>query len=357
MVAARFLPDMGGIETHLDQVSRRLVARGHEVSVLATDRTGAYPKEETRHGVSVARVRAHPKRRDYYIAPEILSKVWRSDADLIHIQGCHTFVPIFAMLSAIRRKKPFVVTFHSGGHSSRLRSAIRAAQWKLLAPLFRKARHLIGVSRFEKDYFAQTLSIPRDRWTVIPNGAEMPVNLNVRPDPDTVQIVSIGRLERYKGHHRVIQAFPYVVQAFPNARLRILGEGPYKATLLKLADQLGVAARVEIGGVPPSDREGLVRILGTARLAVLFSEYEAHPIAVMEALSLGCPVLVAQTSGFIELVEDGLVRGEPLDSTSEDLGKSIISEIRSPQRPDGLKLPTWDSCVDEIEKVYRRSLR
>ena len=71
MVTPRFLPEMGGIETHVYEVSRRLVAMGHAVTVLTTDRSGHLLPTEQMQGVQVHRVSAWPKQRDYYVAPAI----------------------------------------------------------------------------------------------------------------------------------------------------------------------------------------------------------------------------------------------------------------------------------------------
>src|SRR4051812_34147443 len=69
MVTPRYLPDMGGIETHVHEVSKRLSADGVDVRILTTDRSGTRPPREIIAGVGVRRVPAWPKERDYYIAP------------------------------------------------------------------------------------------------------------------------------------------------------------------------------------------------------------------------------------------------------------------------------------------------
>ena len=62
MVAARYLPDMGGTEMHVDEVSRRLAKTGDfEITVLATDRTHSRPRREVIEGVTVLRVPAWPR--------------------------------------------------------------------------------------------------------------------------------------------------------------------------------------------------------------------------------------------------------------------------------------------------------
>ena len=61
---------------------------------------------------------------------------------------------------------------------------------------------------------------------MIPNGGALPaVAPDVRPVPG--RIVSSGRLEKYKGHHRVIEALPLIRRDRPDAHLVVLGNGPY----------------------------------------------------------------------------------------------------------------------------------
>src|SRR6266700_7727035 len=120
MVTARYFPYIGGIETHVHEVGRRLAGRGTTVSILTpAPRTSATPflEEEEIEGMRVIRVRAWPPQRDYCIAPEMFSRIKYGAWDLVHCQGCHTFVPPLAMLAAKEAKTPYIVTFHTGGHS------------------------------------------------------------------------------------------------------------------------------------------------------------------------------------------------------------------------------------------------
>ena len=94
-----------------------------------------------------------------------------------------------------------MLTFHSGGHSTTGRSLLGRVQTHILTPLLARADRLIAVSRFEKKRFAADTGIPAERFTVINNGGALPpVPTAVQPVPGT--IVSSGRLEKYKGHHR-----------------------------------------------------------------------------------------------------------------------------------------------------------
>lgn len=377
LVTPRYFPFMGGIETHVHEVAQRLAAAGVDVTVLTTDPSGKLPAREEVAQVTIRRVRAWPARKDYYFAPDIARVIAREPWDLIHCQGIHTLVPPLAMFAATRARIPFVLTFHTGGHSSRMRNAVRSLQWMALRPVLARARTLIGVSTFEADFFRRTLRMPPDRFVVIRNGGQLPSldDTGAPGEPDDAStapaepvelvantsqsrpyplIISIGRLERYKGHHRVLAALPYVRREYPDARLLILGSGPYEATLRRLAARLGVADATEIRMIHPTDRAGMASTLAAADVVALLSEYEAHPVAVMEALTARRPVLVAYTSGLQELADAGLARAIPVCSAPTDAARAIIAQLRDPIMPSDVAFPTWQDCADALLAVYKR---
>jgi glycosyltransferase involved in cell wall biosynthesis len=353
MVSARYAPYVGGTETHVHEVGKRMKAAGHDVTVLTTDPSKKLPTHEEHDGLHVIRVAAYPANRDYYFAPGLYPIITQGHWDVVHLQGYHTLVAPLTMLAAIVSKTPFVVSFHSGGHSSQARTSARGLQRLLLRPLLNKAARLICVSQFEAEFFTEHLGIDRSRFVVIPNGSQLPkLSSEVKPSADTL-IVSPGRLERYKGHQHAILALPKVLEQKPNARLRIVGTGPYDADLRQLAEATGVADKVEIGGIPAEDRQGMAALLSQASLVVLFSEYEAHPVAVMEALSLGCSVLVSDTSGLSELAEKGWVKAIPPNSTTDEVADAILRQLDSPVNPSSITLPTWDDCTGSLLNTYR----
>jgi glycosyltransferase involved in cell wall biosynthesis len=362
MVTARYFPMMGGIETHVYEVGRRLAASNTvDITLLTTiphSLAMQAPEEEYRDGMRILRVQAWPRERDYYISPAIYSIIRDRQWDLIHCQGCHTFVPPLAMLAARRARIPYVVTFHSGGHSSRWRTSIRASQWNVLRPLFVDAQKLIGVSRFEADYFRELLRLPSQQFTVIPNGGNWSA---VSSSPVEMEhpclILSVGRLERYKGHQHLITALPHIKRSRPDARLLILGAGPYEANLRQLAQNIGVADAVEIRAIPPNERQVMQDLLRQAKLVVLLSEYEAHPVAIMEALALQRPTLVTHTSGLAELAEKKLVRSVPLNSTPETIAAAVVQQIEQPLIPAHVALPTWDECAQQLLDIYTLALK
>ena len=356
MVSANAFPVMGGTETHIYEVAPRIAAAGFDVTILTTDLTGSLPRRDEMRGVPVQRVRAWPTDRDYYWAPGVYRTIRRERWDLVHCQGYHTLVPPVAMAACLRSGTPYVLTFHSGGHDSALRQRLRGPQHLVLRPLLARARKLIAVSHFEVEHFSREMHVPRERFVMLRNGAAMAAPADPVPINDARPLIlSVGRLERYKGHHLVIDALPYVLRALPGARLRIVGVGPFEGSLRARAAASPVSERIEIGSVDPLDRQGMARTLAGASAVALLSEYEANPVAVMEALALGRRVLVADTSGMSELARDALAAAVPIDATPEQIGRALVDLIGSPE-PPALRLPTWDECAARLADVYREAL-
>ncbi len=356
MVAARYFPLSGGIETHVHEVGVRLARTGHAVTVLTADPSGSLPRHDWVGGMEVVRVPSGPKGKDWCLAPGLYRHLTGSGPrpDIVHVQGYHTFSAPLGMLGAMRARLPFVLTFHSGGHSSPLRRAIRSPQTAVLAPLARRAARLIGVSKFEADHFSRAMGIPRDRFVVVPNGAGLPAAEVVSPPEDGPLIISLGRLERYKGHHRALEGFARLRRTLPKARLRILGSGPYERELRNGVSQLGLGGCVEIGGIPAAHRGEMASALASAALVVLLSDYEAHPIAVVEALSLGRRVVTTDTSGFRELADLGLVHAIPVGASGDEIAAAMMQEIARAEAPSKpVALPDWDACAETLEGVYR----
>jgi glycosyltransferase involved in cell wall biosynthesis len=348
-VTPRYAPYIGGIETHVAEVGRRLAACGYDVTVLTVDPGQTLPARERDGDVAIERVRSTGG--DLYWSPDLYSAIRAGAWDLVHCQGIHTTVPALAMLAARRSGIPFLVTFHTGGHDSHVRMRLRWLQWLALAPLLRGAADLIAVSRFEAALWHRVPGLRRVPIEVIPNGAELPLP-DPMPTPDPNLIVSVGRLVGYKGHQRAIAALAALRELRPHAHLRIVGMGPYEARLRTFAKRLGVADRVGIAGISGADRLAMAELLATAGVVLLLSEYEAHPVAVLEAASLGRPVIAAETTGLRELIDQKIARGVPLHAPPSVVAAAIDRELSAARR-DPKPLPRWDDCANAVMERYR----
>jgi glycosyltransferase involved in cell wall biosynthesis len=322
-----------------------------DLTVLTTDRSGVLPAREESDGFTILRRRSYPQHRDYYFSPGVYKEVFSGDYDLVHCQGIHTAVPVLTMMAARRKQIPYIVTLHTGGHSSSLRSRFRSIQWRALGSLLRGAVVIVAVSRFEKHMFEKTCSLDGARLRIIQNGGELPANV-IRPEMVYGRIVSCGRLERYKGHQRVIEALPLVHQTVPDATLHILGSGPYEKELRSLINALGLESSVTIEHIVPGDRQRMAESLGQAAVVTVLSEYEAHPVAVAEALALGIPAVGLDATGISDLIQDGLVRGVPKDASPAMIAGALVSVLRGNRTNGPARLPTWDAAAIELAHIY-----
>jgi glycosyltransferase involved in cell wall biosynthesis len=348
----RYPPLIGGIELHTHEVARRLAAWGTSVTVLTTDDNGRLPAVEHRDGVEIRRFRAWPSKHDLYLSQALFAEIRRGRWDLLHVQGFQTLVSPGAMLSARRARLPYVVTFHAGGHSSTLRVKLEPVREQALRPLLARAERLIVLTPYEAEYRSKQLRLPQERFAVIPNGSDLQDDGVAPVQRDGELIASVGRLERYKGHHRVIAALPDIARRRPGVRLWIGGSGPYEEELRRLANELGVSDRVEIRAIPVADRTQMARELSRVHVVVCLSDFESQGIAVLEALGRGCRVVVARARGLESLVDQGLAHGVPSDAEPSTVADAILEELAKPPPVEPPKLWTWDDCAAALSELY-----
>jgi glycosyltransferase involved in cell wall biosynthesis len=221
----------------------------------------------------------------------------------------------------------------------------------LVGPLLRNANSLIGVSHFEAQVLSKHARLGNKPVTVIRNGGTLPrLTAEIAAVPG--RIVSSGRLEKYKGHHRVIEALPYVMRDIPNAHVMVLGQGPYESKLRELAHRLGVRDRVIIMEINPKDRAAMAKALAESSVVAALSDYEAHPVAVMEALSVGRPVVGYDIAGISDLVAEGWVLGVTPGAPAATVASRLVEVMSAAPLVDPAVLPTWDSCAEQLAQVY-----
>ena len=189
----------------------------------------------------------------------------------------------------------------------------------------------MAVSEYERQTFAAVLGDTEGAIRLIRNGCEpLPVDHSAGKPEGSPLLVSVGRLERYKGHHRILGALPAILEQAPNARLALVGSGPYEEPLRAMAAQLGVSDQVSICGFGPERRAAMGKLVADADVFCLLSEYESHPVAVMEAVGVGTKALVADTSGLSELGRAGLATTIPLEASAEQIAAAALAIAAAP---------------------------
>jgi len=350
MVSAHYAPFAGGVESHIEEIARRLVVRGESVEVLTHRDDPGQPDTEARDGVLVRRHTVPVTSQHFGVSPAVWAALRRDRHryDVVHAHGYHSAAPLMAALAGA---SPLVFTphYHGTGHSP-LRKAIHIPYRSAGRRIVARSKRIICVSQAEADLFLTHFPAAGPRVTVIPNGADLGRITAAQPFPDAgVVVITGGRLQSYKQVDRIIEAMALTPSTL---RLVVTGDGPERAALEALAERCGLGARVRfIGRV---DTDVLYRWYASAEVFCSMSSNEAMPVTILELLAAGARVVASdipahrdirdRTAGAISLV--------PLDVAPQDLAAALSRAlVASPSAAQ--QIPTWDEVTDQTLEVYR----
>lgn len=199
---------------------------------------------------------------------------------------------------------------------------------KYLPYFFRKADATTVVSSHLQDEARKLAGdgARTDRIRLVPNGVDVDFWSAAPRDPsETPTLVTAGRLERVKGFDVLLDAFAEVRERAPSARLVLAGDGAERASLIARARELGVLEGVEFAGhlAPHELRARLAR----ASVFVLPSRSEGMPLALIEAMAAGVPVVATRVGGVPEVVHSGTGRlVEP--ERPPELARAVLDVLR-----------------------------
>ena len=197
---------------------------------------------------------------------------------------------------------------------------------------------------------------------VVGNGVSLEAIKRIRPSRQRSDVIFVGRLIEDKKVDLLLEAVHRLAGEFPDLRCTIVGDGPEREPLERLADSLSLRSNVRFTG--PMDDEHVFGLLKSAKVLALPSIREGFGITVIEAQASGCVPVVAQGphTGAADLVEDG-VDGLVCDPTAESLAASIGSLLRDPACLASMKAQAkrsavkwgWDSLAVQMEDLYREA--
>jgi glycosyltransferase involved in cell wall biosynthesis len=169
----------------------------------------------------------------------------------------------------------------------------------------------IAVAESHGDFLAKNLKIPRGRVAAISNGVDTkrfaPIpdvaavrrELGIGPTDPVVGIVAALRPE--KNHSLFLEMAHRVVQQFPAARFLIIGDGPCRDDITHRAQELKITNNVLMLG----SRSDIPRVLAAMDVFALTSIMEANPVSILEAMSVGRPVVATNVGSIYEAVTEG----------------------------------------------------
>jgi glycosyltransferase involved in cell wall biosynthesis len=294
-------PDVGGPATHGPDFAAFLRDRGHAVHVVTMG--DEEPTERPVPVETVSRSRPFPVR---YAAVAATGFRLARQADVVYATATYAASAVAAAGRPLVAKLVSDPAYERAWRYGLFRGSIEdfsrapdrrlAALRRLRTASLRRARRVVVPSRYLAE-IAAGWGLDRSRIEVLVNPA--PPLRDVPPaelDDDT--LVFVGRLTTQKALPDALRA----VAAVERARLIIVGDGPERATLERLTEELGLDGRVTFEGA--RSRDEVLRILAGARAALLSSAWENLPHAAVEALSVGIPVVSTAVGGVPEVVRD-----------------------------------------------------
>jgi glycosyltransferase involved in cell wall biosynthesis len=197
-----------------------------------------------------------------------------------------------------------------------------------------------------------TLVLHNPIWPAEPNPDLRPGDVHPWFASDTPTVLSVGRLTPQKNHANLLEAVAIARRARA-LRLILLGDGPLRAELEARARALGVADAVAFEGF----RDNVADYLAAADLFALSSDLEGLPLALLEALKAGTPVVSTDcVSGPREILVDGTFgRLVPVRDPSA-LASAMLETLADPPDPNRLKMRADDFSIDAVARRYESAL-
>ena len=299
-----FPPEVGGLESHVHYLCRGLARRGHEVAVVTSLSRPGLPAREEIDGIDVHRTPLPA--RNYWgwfvhaAGSTPRTRAVAHGADIVHAQAFPSILPCSLALAG--SGVPLVTTLHT---SHFLRLAANRLSAPALGRLIELGDHNFAASG-EIAEVAEGLG-PTISVEVLVNGVETEI---FRPVPGVhpragrrPRLVVPRRLVPKNGVEFFVRALPAIVDG-ADADAIVIGDGPERARLEALAQELGIAERIEfLGARPHATMPGL---LCSADLAIFPSLMEATSVAALECMACGLPVAASAVGGLPQIVDDAV---------------------------------------------------
>jgi glycosyltransferase involved in cell wall biosynthesis len=275
-------------------------------------------------GQLISRFEPHQRQPFVLMLLEWWRLSWRPD--LIHIHG-YTSDLLYVIEWAHAKKIPVVYEEHQTPDA-------QFDWWQDFKDTINKASTVIAVSEKSAQALREVCGVTQPiavAYYMVPDPVETGWKEASKPGniDEPVQITTNARLYITKGLNYLLEAITQVKAIHPNAQFRVYGDGPLREELLSYAEKLGLDGnQIFVGAY--SSRDELSQIMGQTDIFVLSSILEGLPIAMLEAMSFGRPVVVTPVGGIPEAIEDGVNGLLCTPGDSKCLAQKINTLIEDP---------------------------
>ncbi len=345
MIVSVFYPSIGGAQRVVLETGRGLRARGVDAFVVTRHHRGLARYEEVA-GLPTYRVGRGDAGKAVAALSFILGALrllWRLRAryEVLH---CHQMISpmTVGLLARALAGRPLVIMPHRSGPigdigvitrrrplTGRLRLAA-ARRWGdafvCISPAIAAELRAAGVPAARLWPIANGVDLERLRPVGSARRAELRHLLGLPAGPLAIYA---GRLAPEKGLDVLLAAWPAVLREAPDAYLLLAGAGEQRQALEAQAARLGLGRRVIFAGA----RDDVAPLLQAADLFVLPSYAEGLPLALLEAMACGLPVVATAVDGTAELVQDGVTGRLVPPHDTEALARGLVEGLASPAAP------------------------
>ncbi len=303
----------------------------------------------------------HKSKFDPSTLPALLKVLDRKQADLLHMHGYGATT--FGRAAAALRRLPAILHEHANHTDTPWFQKIAD---KALAPYTDLA---IAVSESTAEFVIRARLVPADRTKVVYLGVPLEEFSRIRSaddvraarealgiGPDTFAIGTVTRLMPSKGNEYLVAAARPVLDALPNARIFIVGEGEMQASLEAQARELGLGDRFVFAGFV----RDVAAALAALDLAVFPSLWEGTPLTAFEALAAGKPIVSTDADGLKDILTEGHDAVMVPRRDAPALAQAIVALARDPARRAALSANARvtgrrydiDAFVRKMERLY-----
>lgn len=278
-----------------------------------------------------------------------------NNTDILH---CHEYKSNIMGLLASRKRKIKVITTAHGW----VKSDLKVRLYELFDAIWIRFFDIIVAVSLSRKKELMSRLIPEKKILVINNGIALGAfaetgnaekyRRELKLRPETKVIGNIGRLTSEKGHRYLLEAFPAVLRKFPDSKLLLAGDGNLREKLLMQAKNLGIAESVFLLGY----KKDIKPLLSIMDIFVFPSLTEGFPMALLEAMAMGVPVIASKVGGIPEIVKENetgiLVRSK----NSSEIAEAIIKLLSEQEILDRMKVKSREEVrrfsVEEMVRKY-----
>jgi glycosyltransferase involved in cell wall biosynthesis len=307
-----FYPYAGGLENYVLNLSEELVKRGIQADVL-TFNPGNLPETESYRGINIYRIPAYNVLGKTYSFPKwnqktkkILKELKDKKYDYVNTQTRFFLSTLLGGWFARKNRIRWIHTEHGNTFVKHKNKLIQSLAWAYDQTfgrwVFERAWKVIGISKPCCNFAIKMGAYPKKVY-YIPNSIDISkfkkvkANLKLRLNiPKANKVITfVGRLIYAKGVQDLINA----CTGLPNITLLMVGDGPYREELEKLAKENGVKAFF----LGTKNQKEVIEILSITDLFVNPSYSEGLPTSVLEAAAMGIPIIATDVGGTKEIID------------------------------------------------------